>query len=67
MYIISVMLFTFSTRDFGHPKFFKSQFGHPVMKIMAKSLCIGIASYKKGTGVFFPLMLKALFGNCLLE
>ena len=38
MYIISVMIFTFSTRDFGHPKFLKSQFGHPVMKVLAKSM-----------------------------
>ena len=38
MYIISVMIFTFSIRDFGHPKFLNSHFGHPVMKIMAKSL-----------------------------
>ena len=38
MYIISVMIFNFSIRDFGHPEFFKSQFGHPVMKILAKSL-----------------------------
>ena len=40
MYIISVMIFTFSIRDFGHPKFLKSQFGHPVMKILAKSLLV---------------------------
>ena len=32
------MIFTFSIREFGHPQFFKSQFGHPVMKILAKSL-----------------------------
>ena len=32
------MIFTFSIRDFGHPKFLKSQFGHHVMKILAKSL-----------------------------
>ena len=38
MYIISVMIFTFSIRNFGHPKFLKSQFGHPVMEILAKSL-----------------------------
>ena len=38
MYIISVKRFTFSIWDFGHPKFLKSQFGHPVMKILAKSL-----------------------------
>ena len=38
MYIISVMIFTISIRDFGHPKFLKSQFGHPVMKNLAKSL-----------------------------
>ena len=37
LYIISVMIFNFSIRDFGHPKFLKSQFGHPVMKILAKS------------------------------
>ena len=36
MYIISVMIFTFSIRDFGHPKFLKSQFGHAAMKILAK-------------------------------
>ena len=36
--MISAMIFTFSIRDFGHPKFLKSQFGHPVMKILAKSL-----------------------------
>ena len=30
MYIISVMIFTFSIGNFGHPKFLKSQFGHPV-------------------------------------
>ena len=38
MYIISVTIFTFSIKDFGHPKFLKSQFGHPVMRILAKSL-----------------------------
>ena len=37
-YIISVMIFNFLIRDFGHPKFLNSQFGHPVMKILAKSL-----------------------------
>ena len=38
MYKIIVMIFTFSIRDFGHPQFLKSQFGHPVIKILAKSL-----------------------------
>ena len=38
MYIISVMIFTFSIIDFGHPKFLKFQFGQPVLKILAKSL-----------------------------
>ena len=38
MYIISVMIFTFSIRDFGHPQFLKSQFRHPIMKNLAKSL-----------------------------
>ena len=32
------MIFTFTMKDFGHPKFLKSQFEHPVMKILAKSL-----------------------------
>ena len=32
------MIFSFSIKDFGHPKFLKSQFGHPVVKILAKSL-----------------------------
>ena len=35
------MIFTFSIRDFGQPKFLISQFGHPVMKILAKSLYSG--------------------------
>ena len=42
MYVISVMIFAFSNRDFGRPKFLKSQFGHPVMKILAKSLIYGV-------------------------
>ena len=42
MYKISVMIFTFSIRDFGHPEFLKSQLGHPVMKILAKSLLLDL-------------------------
>ena len=38
MYIIIVMIFPFSIRDFGYPKFLKYQFGHTVMKILVKSL-----------------------------
>ena len=38
------MIFTFSIGDFGHPKFLKSQFGHPVMKIPAKSLFLALYS-----------------------
>ena len=38
MIIISIRIFTFSIRDFGHSKFSKSQFEQPVMKILAKSL-----------------------------
>ena len=38
MYIIIMMIFTYSIWDFGHPRFLKSQFGHPAMKILAKSL-----------------------------
>ena len=41
MYIISVMIFIFSIRDFGHPKYLKLQFGHPNMKILDKSLLEG--------------------------
>ena len=32
------MIFTFSIRDLGHPQFLKSKFGHPVMKILSRSL-----------------------------
>ena len=43
MNIISVMIFNFSISDFGHPRFLKSQFGHPVnMKILAKSLLVSL-------------------------
>ena len=28
----------FSAREFGHPVFLKPHFGHPVMKILAKTL-----------------------------
>ena len=42
MYVISVLIFTFSIKDFGHPKFLKSQFGHPVMEILAKSLATSL-------------------------
>ena len=53
MYLISVMIFTFSIRDFGHPEFSEIPiwtpcyenpgFGHPVMKILAWSLVLGEA------------------------
>ena len=39
------MIFTFSIKDFGHPKFLKSQFGHSVMKILAKSLMAGVSKF----------------------
>ena len=48
MYIISVMIFTYSIRDFGHPLFLKSHFGHSVMKISAKSL-----NYRACNSFFF--------------
>ena len=38
MYIICVMIFTFSIREFEHPKFLKSQFGHPVMEVSVLTL-----------------------------
>ena len=44
MYIISVMIFNFSIWDFGHPQFLISQFGHPVMEILAKSLVVFLLS-----------------------
>ena len=36
IYMISEMIFDFSISDFGHPKFLKSQFGHPVMNSLVK-------------------------------
>ena len=38
MYIVSIIIFTFSIRDFGHPQFLKTQFGHPVIEVLAKTL-----------------------------
>ena len=38
MYMVSMMTNFFSTRGFGHPVFSKPHFGHPVMKILAKTL-----------------------------
>ena len=49
------MIFAFSIKDFGHPKFLKSQFGHPVMKILAESLDSTICS---GINPFLKLTLK---------
>ena len=51
MYIISVMILTFSIRDLGHPKFLESQCGHPVMKILAKSLQTEQFLFGGGMGV----------------
>ena len=34
--------FCFFNWDFVRPKFLKSQFGHPIMKTLAKSLICGI-------------------------
>ena len=50
MYIISVMIFTFLISEFGPPKFLKSQFGHPVMKILAKSLPMSCGKLWSGFG-----------------
>ena len=36
--MVSMMTYFFSVRGFGHPVFVKPHFGHPVMKILAKSL-----------------------------
>ena len=41
MYMVSVMTYYFSVRGFGHPVFLKPHFGHPVMKILAKTLLGG--------------------------
>ena len=38
MYMVSMMTYSFSVRGFGHPVFLKPYFGHPVMKILAKTL-----------------------------
>ena len=63
MYIvISLMIFTFSIRDFGHSKFLKSQCVHPFMKILAKSLTgtgTGIISESTDLYRFIP-WLKVL-------
>ena len=36
--MVSMMTYIFSARGFGHPVFLKPHFGHPVMKILAKTL-----------------------------
>ena len=36
-----MMTYFFSARGFGHPVFLKPDFGHPVMKILAKTLPVG--------------------------
>ena len=41
MYMVSMMTISFSARGFGHPVFLKPHFGHPVMKILAKTLAQG--------------------------
>ena len=38
--MVSMMTYFFSTRGFGHPVFSKPHFGHPVMKILAKTLAV---------------------------
>ena len=38
MYMVSMITNYFSVRGFGHPVFLKPHFGHPVMKILAKTL-----------------------------
>ena len=48
MYIISVMIFTFLIRDLRHPEFLKSQFGHPVMKLLSKSLAAATIDFRVG-------------------
>ena len=58
MYIISVMIFPFSIKDFGHPKFLKSQFGHPVMKILAGLSKQMNTSLTKRSVIVNPLLLK---------
>ena len=59
MFKISVMIFIFSIRDFGHPKFLKSWFGHPdpVMKILAKSLGKSTPMYNFTSAVTMPQIL----------
>ena len=46
----------FSVRGFGHPVFLKPHFGHPVMKILAKTLCYGTPG-NDGTWVPVPTRL----------
>ena len=35
-----MMTYFFTVRGFGHPVFLKPHFGHPVMKILAKTLLL---------------------------
>ena len=42
-----MMTYFFSVRVFGHPVFLKPHFGHPVMKILAKTL-YGLIHYSCG-------------------
>ena len=42
MYMVSMLTYFFSVRGFGHPVFLKPHFGHPVMKILAKTLLEGL-------------------------
>ena len=47
--MVSMMTYLFSARGFGHPVFLKPHFGHPVMKILAKTLgtTAGKCNFKK--------------------
>ena len=42
MYMVSMVTYYFSMRGFGHPVFLKPHFGHPVTKILAKTLPAGV-------------------------
>ena len=65
------MIFTFSIRDFGHSKCLKFQFGHPVMKILSKSLPTAegskALSFTTWCLNFSEDMLRALVHLCLYE
>ena len=62
--MVSMMTYFFSARGFGHPVFLKPHFGHPVMKILAKTLCSQGFIYFLG---FLPYFVLAKLDTCSIR